>query len=85
MQKYLDLKKTAKASKLANTVLSTLFEKIEGLIENDGNLNAVFDIAAGLMKQGNSFIDGEIDEPWLLDSKRDYMTQLLAYQLQKLR
>ena len=78
MQKYLDLKKIAKASKLAKTVLGRLFQKIEKLIENDNNLNAVFDLAAGLMED-NSFISGEIDEQWLLDSKRDYMTQLLEY------
>ncbi len=85
LQKYLDLKKIAKTSKLASTVLARLFERIENVIESDSNLNAVFDLAVGLMKQDKSFIAGEIDEPWLLDSKRGYMTQLLAYQLQKLR
>ena len=85
LQKYLDLKMISKTSKLANTVLVRLFDQIENMIESDGNLNAVLDMAAGLMTKDNSFMAGELDEAWLLDSKRDYMTQLLAYQLQKLR
>jgi hypothetical protein len=55
------------------------------MIEKNTDFTAFFKTAEKLLAQNISLKECDFYEPWLFDSKRDYMTQLLTYHMQRLR
>lgn len=85
MKEYIDLSKLTCLVKATNAITSQLSCQITELIEQNANLNTISRAADKLCDQITWRHDCDPDEPWLFDSHRDYMTQLAAYQLQRLR
>ncbi len=85
LKKYLDLSKITQAARLADNVTTQLFSQIGEIIEKNTDFTAFFKTAEKLLAQNISVKECDFYEPWLFDSKRDYMTQLLTYHMQRLR
>ncbi len=82
---YLDLAKITHAARIANNAIAQLSEQIGAVIEKNTDLAIVFRAMEKLLAQSSLMADCDADGPWLLDSHRDYMTQLAAYHLHRLR
>ncbi len=85
LKKYLALSKLTRAAGLADNVTTQLFGRIGEMIEKNTDFTAFFKTAEKLLAQNISVKECDFYEPWLFDSKRDYMTQLLTYHMHRLR
>ena len=85
MKKYVDLSKLTRFVRAANVITSQLSRQIIEMIERDTDLKTISRAAEKFRSRMTWRGDCDPDEPWLFDSRRDYMTQLAAYQLQRLR
>jgi len=85
LKSYLDLPKITHAAQIANNAMAQLSDQIGAVIEKNTDLAVVFRAMEKLLAQSSLMTDCDTDEPWLLDSQRDYMTQLAAYHLHRLR
>ncbi len=85
LKDYLDLPKITRAGRIANNAIAQLSEQIGAVIEKNTDMAIVFRAMEKLLAQSSLMADCDADGPWLLDSHRDYMTQLAAYQLHRLR
>jgi len=85
LKDYLDLAKITHAARIANNAIAQLSGQIEAVIEKNTDLAIVFRAMEKLLAQSSLMADSDADGPWLLDSHRDYMTQLAAYHLHRLR
>ncbi len=85
LKSYLDLPKITRARRIADNAIAQLSGQIEAVIEKNSGLGVVFKAMEKLLAQSNLMADSDADGPWLLDSQRDYMTQLAEYHLHRLR
>ena len=85
LNRYLDLSRITRAIKMCDNVMSQLVEQLGEVIEANTDMSAAFGITEKLLAQGGLFDDSEFTRQWMFDSARDYMTQLAAYRLHKLR
>lgn len=85
LKKYLDLSKITQAARLADNVTTQLFSQIGDMIEKNTDFNAFFKTTEKILAQNIHVKECDFYEPWLFDSKRDYMTQLQTYHMQRLR
>ncbi len=85
LNKYLDLSKINRAAKIAEVAMAQLLSQLTDVIDKNTNFPVVFEAVEKLLAQSKLACESDTNEPWLLDSKRDYMTQLSTYHLHKLR
>ena len=85
LKRYLDVSKITRAAKIADNAITQLSDQFAGVIDRSANLAVVFRIMENLLAQSNLTQDCDAHGPWLLDSHRDYLTQLATYQLHRLR
>jgi len=85
LKRYLDLSKITRAVKIADNTITQLSDQFACVIDKNANLAVAFRIMKNLLAQSSLMQDWDADSPWLLDSHRDYMTQLATYHLQRLR
>ena len=85
LRKYLDIAKINKTVRVVESAMSQTIEQISRVIKENKTLAGAIMAAEGLMGQNRTMPDCDNSEPWLLDSKRDYLRQLAEYHLHKLR
>ncbi len=85
LQKYLDLSKINCATKIAESTINQLLSQARNVFVHNMRETSVFTGMESLFAGSSRWHDYDRSSPWLLDSKRDYMTQLAEYQLHKLR
>ncbi len=65
--------------------MAQLVGQFTDVIDKKTNFPGVFETVGNLLAQSTVACKSDSNGPWLLDSKRDYMTQLSSYYLHKLR
>lgn len=81
--KYLNLVRLSRACRLAEAALQEVLEVVRVLLAEQ----QLLPVALRLLERSvaGSWRRVEYDGPWLLDSERDYLTQLATYHLYRLR
>jgi hypothetical protein len=85
MSEYVDLGKLTRFVKATDIMTARLSRQVIEMVERKMSLKAISSTVNRAHNQISHRYDCDPDEPWLFDSHRDYMTQLAAYKLQRLR
>lgn len=83
LKKYINFDRITEAAQLAEAAIQQVLEPIRVMAAGYHRLTAAVTVLEKLF--ATNCTDPEYDGPWLFDSERDYLTQLAAYHLHKLR
>ena len=85
IENYLDLPTVSSLFKITDNLVKEISGQVLCSIKENDGLFAVLKTLEKHLKNSLNIIETRRDQPWLFDSRRDYMTQLATYHLQKLR
>jgi len=83
LSNYVDIYKIAQAGRAAEAAVREVVTDIGKMIARDNKLTATMKMLEQLVSA--RWMELDYDGPWLLDSERDYLSQLASYHLHRLR